>query len=220
MKYTCEYCNKSFVRESTVERHMCKEKQRMLTISEKDNVIAFSLYNSWQRLAMNKKHESTYEQFSKSNYFMIFVKLAKYIISSNISNSDEYLKWLIYNKINSRIWCKDSTYARFHHDMLEKETPERALEKFVLLANSWASEHNKHWSDFWSDANHNLIIHHISMGHISPWILLCANSAVKFMNNLPEETLNDIATKINIDFWNTRIKSYKKEVEWIKELLK
>jgi hypothetical protein len=220
MTMKCEYCDRSFKRSTSLETHMCKEKQRMLAIDEKNNVLAYSLYNSWQKQAMFKKTDTTYESFSKSAYFMTFVKFAKFILDNNISDSDEYMKWLIINKVKSAFWNKQSMYSKFQTSQQEKETPERALEKYIILADSWAKENGEHWCDFWQKANRNLIVHYILLGKISPWILFCAESAVKFMNELPEETLANIAARVNIDFWNTRIKSYRKEVELIKEVIK
>ena len=53
---TCEYCNKTFSRQKTLDIHMCEAKRRWSQKDNKVHVLAFEIFRNLQyfRLALEK----------------------------------------------------------------------------------------------------------------------------------------------------------------------
>ena len=95
--HKCEYCGKSFKRESTLFVHQCEPKRRALQKNEKHVVTGYRAYNLWYKLAMNNKKDKTYEEFCKSQYYSMFVRWGHYVLEIRATDPEAYLKWLVDN---------------------------------------------------------------------------------------------------------------------------
>jgi hypothetical protein len=183
----CEYCGKTFKRESSMFAHTCEPKRRALQKNDKNVVIGYTAFNQWYRLAMGHKKEKTYAEFSKSKYY-----------------------WS---------WTKDSTYDKYLADYSKKETVDRALERFVKLAEEWASTHNAHFSEYFDKAGVHIIYNDIRVGNISPWILFGSDKAQAVLDEMPGEYITGIADTIDIVFWRRKLKLYPNDVAFINTVL-
>lgn len=216
---SCDYCEKSFVRESSLFKHTCEPKRRFLDRDKKENHLGFAAFTKWNLIAMGKKHEIEYTEFIKSKYYTSFVKFGKFINEAKITNWQIYLEWLIQNQTAINKWYKDSTYNESRREISKRETPERAVERFVVLADRWAQENNDHWSNYWQNASMNLIIFHIQSGKLSPWVIFGSNKAQQFLDSVPDELFLSIIESIDIDYWKRKTKLFKKDLEWISQLI-
>lgn len=217
--FKCEYCKKSFTRESTLAVHMCEQKRRALAKDDKQVKMGLITYNIWNRIAMGARTDKTYEQFSSSKYYSAFVKFGGYILSIRSIEPDQYIKWLTHNRVPLSDWCKDSIYNKYIADRSKTETADRAVERFILLADKWATETNQHWQDFWDIAPPHQIVHYISMGKISPWVLYSSDKAQNFLDGLPAEMLQEIANTLDPDFWIRKTKLYPQDVKFIRDTI-
>jgi hypothetical protein len=170
-------------------------------------------------ISLGKKHSIEYLDFIKSRYYTAFVKFGKFVNDANVTNWQTYLEWLIANQIPIDKWHKDSSYNASRKEVSKKETPERAVERFIILADKWASENNDHWSNYWSNASMNLIIFHIQSGKLSPWVLFGSNKAQEFLDKVPDELFPTIIESIDVEYWQRKTKVFKKELDWISELI-
>lgn len=219
MTFTCEYCNKSFKRESSIAKHMCKNKQRYLQRDQQHVKLGLKFFNDWYRIAMGSKKPKTYEEFMKSQYYGAFVRLGLYVLETRVLSPEKYLVWLITNKIKIDNWSKDSVYNKYLADQSKKETAERGLERFVLHAESWSEKTGHHWSAYWTEVGTNRMVYDIKMGKISPWVLLAYPPAKKRLEQLPVEMLSEVADTIDLDYWTRKIDVNKPTVSWIKDVL-
>ena len=53
--FKCEYCNKSFQRESTLLAHSCEKKRRWQSKDNQDVLIGFGSYDLFYRIEMHSK---------------------------------------------------------------------------------------------------------------------------------------------------------------------
>lgn len=219
MNFICEYCKKDFKFEASIAKHMCKEKYRFMQRDVQHVKLGFKLFNDWYKRAMGAKKNKTYEQFIASRYYAAFVRFSSYILDARVHAPERYLEWLIVNQIAVDRWNKDSVYNLYLTDENKKETPERAVERYVLHAQSWSEKTGNHWSEYWKQAGINTILHDIKMGKISPWILLSYTPAKNILTNMPNEMLNEVANTLDLTYWNRKIDVNKPTVKWIEEIL-
>ncbi len=219
MSNTCEYCGKTFKRESTLFVHSCEPKRRALQKSEKHVVAGYRAFNYWYQRALGHKKTKTYEEFSTSKYYGLFVRWGTYVLEVRATNPEAYLQWLIDNQVRDTRWTKDSTYDKYLADYSKKETVDRALERFVKHSESWANETDNHFSDYFSKAGFHVIYNDIRLGKISPWIIFGSNKAQTVIDNFPVEYIKGIADTIDIPFWRQKIKLYPKDVEFVNSII-
>lgn len=215
----CDYCGKSFKRESTLAVHMCEPKRRALSRTEKHVVAGFNAYNYWYKLAMGSKKDKTYDEFAKSQYYSAFVKFGRYVLDIRAVNPESYIRWLTTNKIKLDTWSRDSVYNRYLVDHAKNETPERAVERFVLLAEEWSKRSGKHWNQYFDVAPAEVIVQHIELGKISPWVIYSSDKAQNFVESCPAELLQKIADTLDPGFWTRKTKLFPDDVKWIKETI-
>jgi hypothetical protein len=219
MTYQCEYCSREFKRESSLVKHMCTQKKRHLDKDTQPARLGLKFFNDWYRRAMGAKTNRTYAEFAKSRYYSAFVRFGLYVMESRVLAPERYLEWLIVHQIKLENWSKDSVYNRYLADQSKKETVERALERFVLHAESWSEKTGNHWSRYWQEISMNRLIHDIKMGKISPWILLSYPPAKQRLEELPDELVTEVADTIDLAYWQRKIEVNKPTVKWIQEVM-
>jgi len=198
---------------------MCEQKRRHNNKTDKDVILAYAVYNQWYKLCMFTKKEKTYDEFAKSNHYIGFVKFGRYINDTKIKDWQSYLKWLIDTKVKFDIWAKDSTYSSYSAYITSVETPDRAVEKFILTAEDWGNKTGNHWSEFWHKVNPYIVIDYINQGKISPWILFSLQSAQDYILGLPDELIPEITKNIDIDYWKKKTTKQRDDREWINQVL-
>ena len=219
MTFKCEYCGRSFKRESSIAKHMCTQKKRHMQKDDQHVRLGHKFFNDWYRRAAGAKKQKTYEEFPKSQYYGAFVRFGLYNLESRVLAPERYLEWLVVNKVKLDDWSKDSVYNRYLSEASKNETAERALERFVIHAEDWSERSGHHWSAYWQEVNTNRMVYDIKMGKISPWVLLSYPPARSRLEDLPHEMLAEVADTIDLSYWNRKIEVNKPTVKWIKEVL-
>lgn len=219
MTFRCEYCKQEFKRESTLYRHMCRDKKRWLQRDDQSVKLGLKMFNDWYRIAMGSKGTKDYAEFVKSRYYGAFVRFGLYILETRVLAPERYLRWLVEKKKPVDLWCKDSVYNEYLAEQSKRETAERALERFVLHAESWSERTGFHWSEYWRQVKPHVLVNDIKMGKISPWVFLGYSVAKERLEDLPGEMLNDIAETIDLPFWKRKIDVNRPTVEWIETIL-
>ena len=76
------------------------------------------------------------------------------------------------------------------------------------------------FNDYFRYSNNNRIIHHITTGRISPWIVYNCASGVEFLDALTEEQIAIVLPWINPPFWDKKFQDYLSDSLWVKDILK
>ena len=194
-------------------------KKRYLAKSEKNSLLALTLYQHWCIKNTSDVKKKTFKDFIHSNFYSAFMKFSSFVNEENVKDSIEFMTWLNKNGIGIDKWCKRSLYEKFMGEIFSQETVERALEKYVINADKWASDYNLNWSDYASNASNNRIMSDIRLYKLSPWIIFCHEPLKKRIEIFPDEYLDEISDIIDMEYWNKRIKRNKEAVKLVKETL-
>lgn len=215
--FGCEFCNRKFLRESTVLKHICEYKHRFLEKDKRVNQIAFQAWLQFYKKNSTSKKNRTYEEFIKSPYYTAFVKFSNHCLSINAINIPRYVDWLLKNQIKIDTWNTDSVYNKFLIDYLRDEDPldavKRSIETTIDLADTILHK------DVLRYGNKNKICYAITTGKISPWLLFLSESGVKFVESLDETQIKLVIDYIDPEKWAIKFKRNTDATKQVKELL-
>ena len=221
--YKCQYCGKSYARESTLTAHLCEQKRRHQQQNEPGVRFGFMAYLRFYQMSQGSNKTKTYEDFSSSPYYQAFVKFGRYCTSIRCINFTNFTEWLLKNNKKLDYWCKDTLYVEWMNTYLQKEAVQDALERALKEMQDYADTHTElknGFTDYFRYGNGNRICHHITTGRISPWVLYNSTSGVDFLDQLTTEQTTMIWDYINPEFWQQKFKDYPEDTEWVRDILK
>lgn len=218
--FTCEFCNKSFMTEKNLMKHLCEYKRRWQDKSLPGNMMGFQIWQEFYVKNTVTLKKKTYLDFTKSAYYSVFVKFANYCIDINAINVMRFAHWLMENKVKIDMWCKDSYYNTFLTQYLKDEDPLDAVARGIETMIEVAKQYEIKSNDCLRYANKNRVLHLISNGKISPWILYQSESGIGFLESLNDTQEKMIIEYINPEQWAIKFKRCSTDVNKVKELLK
>jgi hypothetical protein len=202
VKHSCEFCKREFVRERTLLSHICEQKQRWQNRDQLGNRLGFqSWLQFYTKNSMSKTKNKTYEEFIKNAYYIAFVKFGNYCAEVNVINVSRYVDWLLKNNIKIDGWNSDVTYTRFLIEYLRHEDAFDAIHRSVETCIRLAEADKIQPHDILRYGNANRICLNITTGKISPWMLYCSDSGVKFLDTLNSDHVKIISDYINPEQW-------------------
>jgi len=222
VSFVCKYCNKSYLKESTLIAHMCEPKRRWQQQNETGVQLGFKSYLRFYEITQGSAKLKTYEDFASSSFYLAFVKYGRHLIAIKAVNTGSFTEWLIKNNKKLDHWCKDALYLEWLHQYLKKESVQDALERALNEMQTYADSDSilqNNFTNYFRLGSGNRIVHHISNGRISPWIVYNCDSGVKWLSDLNEEQLGIIMAWIDPEFWQKKFKDYAADAEWVKDIL-
>ena len=218
-KHSCEFCNRTFIKERTLLSHICETKHRWLDKDKQGNRLGFlSFLQFYQKHTINKKQKS-YEDFIRSPYYTAFVKFGNYCVGVNCINVSRYTDWLLTENIKLDTWCKDINYTQFLIYYVRNEDAWDAVTRTIEYCMELAGDESIQYQDCFRYANPNKICHAITTGKVSPWTLYQSESGVKFLDNLDNTQVKMVIDYINPELWAIKFKKESDEVSKIKKLM-
>ena len=218
--FKCEYCNKSFAKETTLAVHMCERKRRHLNQNEKPVQLGYRAYQLFYRIGTNSKKDKTYEEFASSQYYSAFVKFGSYCLDLRVDDVPGLTKWLLQNQIKLDKWTSDQVFNNWLKSRLKTESVDRAFERTVLFMQTWADENNQSWNHYFEKVSSNLAVFHICSGKISPWVLFASDQAQAFLDKLNPEQLQMVVDYIDVPYWQQTFKKNPEDFEWVQQVLR
>jgi hypothetical protein len=217
--FGCEFCNREFLRKSTVVKHLCENKQRWLNKDLQGNRLGFQSWLQFYKKNTAGKKNKTYEEFIRSAYYTAFVKFGTYCADVNVINVSRYADWLLKNQISIDTWTKDTNYTKFLIEYLRVEDPLDAIARSIQSTIDLAQTEQLQSKDYLRYGNVNKICYEITKGKISPWILYQSDSGLKFLDTLNEVHIAMIIDYINPELWKIKFNREPENVKQVKELL-
>jgi len=218
MNYKCRYCNKDFVKESTLMSHMCERKRRMGDKDLKQNRIAYQSWLIYRQLSMQSKTVPKYEDFIANRYYSGFMKVSKFVIDLHMDKPDDYIKFLVMHSVKIDDWCKDSVYQLYVKDRTKTETVERAIERSLLNMKAWAERTDNNWQDYFSTASTIDIVQDIKMGRISPWCTFATDQGSSLIDRLEPGQVQALVDHMDPLAWRARVKRQQKDADWVQHV--
>lgn len=217
--FECQFCQRSFRRESTLMAHMCEQKERFLDKDRKHVKLAFKVYQHFYTISYRAQKPKTYEDFAKSKYFRAFTKFGKYLLDVNAVNMMAFVDFLIKMQVPLDDWCKESVYQLYLREYTKKETPLAAIERNFLLMQQWELETGEDWRNFFRKVQPTLATMWIRAGRISPWLLYTAQSAQDLFSRMSEEQVNLIRDAIDPKYWEKKLRDEAENIKVICDIL-
>lgn len=219
-EFSCDFCGRAFIRETTISKHICEYKQRHMNKDLPGNRIGFQSYVQFYNKNTNTKKIRTYQEFIKSAYYIAFVKFGMYCVDVNVVNVSRYVDYLLKNQIKIDKWNSDTNYTKFLTHYLRDENHLDAMARTIENVTKLAETENIQTKDVLRYGNVNKICYLISTGKISPWILYQTESGKKFLEKLDETQVKMIIDYINPELWAVKFKRFPDKVKEVQELLK
>jgi len=217
--YSCEFCKRSFLRESTVLKHICEYKHRWMDKDKQGNRLGFQSWIEFYKKNSTSKKQKTYEEFIRSAYYIAFAKFGAYCIDVNVLNVSRYIDWLLKNQIKIDSWCQDSNYTKFLIEYLRVEDPMDAIARSIETTINMASVERILSKDYLRYGNSNKICYAITTGKLSPWILYHSASGKEFLDKLDESQIKMVIDYLNPELWAIKFKREPEKVDEVKSLL-
>lgn len=218
-KFVCQFCKAEYSRESSLIAHLCEKKRRWFNRDEKYVKLGLFSYQKFYQIQFKGRKVPDYENFMNSQHYIAFTKFGRYILDLNALNPEGFIEFVIKSAIPLKDWTLPHVYELYVRELTKKETPERAVERNILLMQQWEQETGEQWNDFFRKVNPNIAVMWIRSGRISPWIIYTAKSVSELFNRMSTEQLNLIHEYVDPKYWKAKIHMNKEDVEWLKKAL-
>ncbi len=220
INFGCEFCKRTFVRESTMLKHICEYKHRWLERDRRGNQIGFQSFVQFYKKHSTAKKEKTYEEFIKSAYYTAFVKFGNYCLEINALNVPRLVEYYLKENIKIDNWTSDLNYNSYLIDYLKTEDYLDAVHRSIEVCIECAEEEKIQSKDYLRYGNRNKICHLIVAGRISPWVLYQSESGTQFLDDIQEDLIKFIYEYINPVQWAIKFSKETDKVTEVKSLLK
>jgi hypothetical protein len=206
MKYTCQYCKKDFVKETSLAVHSCEPRKRRQEKEEAGVRLGFHAYIKFYEMTQGSAKLKTYDDFCDSPYYKAFVKFGRYCVSIKAINPARFTEYVLKQNKKIDYWTKDSVYEEYLLFYLKVERMEDALTRAIEHAITWGEEKETQSQDYLRYGNHNAIVYAVTSGRISPWVLYNCESGQKFLEEISSEHRAMIWPYIDPDAWQKKLK--------------
>ena len=220
MKFDCQYCKKSFAKETTLMVHVCEQKKRFQSQSEIGIQIALRAYQKFYEMSQGSGKHKSFDDFARSPYYRAFAKFGQYCVSIRAINVPQFTVWLLKNNKKIDYWCSDKVYGEFLEQYLRIESPLDALYRSVEYGSRWADETDNPSNGYLRYGNDNALCYAVTTGRISAWVLYNSESGQEFLGRIGPDQVSMIWTFIDADFWNQKFRDYPEDTAYVKDILK
>lgn len=201
-EFICPFCKRSYKREKTLTTHSCPKKEKFLNRGKKHVKLGFNAFYYFYKLVYNTK--KTEEDFDKSSLYYAFVKFGKHLIDMNALDVNGFTQYVVKSGEPIDKWCDPSLYNRYVRNMNKTESYDRAIERNLLLMQSWANHENKDIQSFFTDISTAKAILWIKAGRISPWVIFNCDTGKELISKFSDEQMLIFSKAINISFWEKK----------------
>ena len=219
MKYTCQFCQKDFIKESSLAVHSCEPRRRRQEQSERGVQLGLQAYLKFYQLTQGSAKLKTFDDFAESPYYRAFVKFGRYCVDIRAINPARFIEYVL--KQNKKIdhWCRDSIYTEYLLDYLRVENINDALARAIEFGITWQEQTSNPAHDCLRYGNSNAICYAITAGRVSPWVIYNSESGQKFLSDLTSEQIDMIWSYVDSDFWMKKFQDYPADQEYAKDIL-
>ena len=220
LDYTCQYCGKGYRKESTLAAHLCEPKRRAQQENEAGVKLGMTAYLRFYELTQGSAKLKTYSDFCESPYYNAFVKFGRHMVNIRAINTTKFIDWVIKQNKKLDHWCKDALYQEYLFEHLRKEATQDALERSLKTMTDWAEQKESVFNHYFLYASPNRIVHDITTGRISSWVVYNCNTGISVLDKLSTEQIELVFPYIDPDYWKRRFVDYYADTEWVKHILK
>lgn len=219
MTFKCEYCEKEFVKETSLASHLCESKRRALQKDEPGVRLGFQAYVKFYAGVSGSAKPKTYAEFAKSAYYKAFVKFGRYCVDIRAINPAQFMTWLLKTQKKIDYWCSDRVYTEYLLEYLRIEAVDDALTRAIEYSMDWEEKTEHPARDCLRFGNTNATCYAVTSGRISPWVIYNSESGQKFLSSLSSEQVTMIWPYIDSDVWQKKFKEYAEDQAYAQQIL-
>ena len=216
----CQYCEKTFRRESSLAVHLCEPKRRHQERDEVGVRLGLQAYLRFYEITQGSAKLKTFEDFALSPYYRAFVKFGRHCVAIRAVNTSRFIDWVVRQNKKIDHWCRDSVYTDYLTDHVRSEAATDALDRALESAIAWAEETGNADRDYLRFGNDNMICYSVTSGRVTAWVLYNSDSGLEFLGRINQEQIAMIWNMIDSDFWQRRFREYPADTEYVREMLK
>ena len=220
LNYKCEYCQKLFAKEKTLVVHICEQKRRYLSKTEKHVQAGLLTFQKFYEFTSKGKSQKTFDDFASSPYYTAFVKFGSFLVNTAPIYPELFIDFVIKSGVKLDHWCRDELYEQYLADLIKKEPADGAIQRTIKTMMDWGDKNQASWEHYFQYVNLNRATHDIKEGLISPWILLNSKSGKDLLSRMNDEQLEIVGPMIDPQFWMRRFKALPADVELVKDIIK
>ena len=220
MSFVCQYCDRSFIKETTLAVHVCEQKRREQERNEMGVQLGLQAYLKFYDYTQGSSRLKSWDGFAKSPYYRAFVKFGRYCVGLRAVNPVRFMDWLLKNNKKIDYWCKDAFYTEYLIGYLRVEAVDDALARAIEYGIAWQESTSNPAHDCLRYGNANAICHAVTTGKISPWVIYNSESGQKFLNSLDQTQIAMIWCYIDSDVWQKKFNDYNADQAYAQEILK
>lgn len=222
--FECQFCNKSFKKDSTLLSHKCVKRDRYNNRETRAMKVAIDIWHrfmDYNKLTIPKK-ESEFMYFIKSSVFNDFYKFSEYLTSgeNEVLDPDKFIDHVIKNGIPAIRWCTESLKTEWVIQYTKAEHPTKAISRCINALLDWEQLTGYEWNSFMDKCSPYTFMVWIQNGKLSPWILYATNNPHKILQRLSDSELDSIYPFIDHTIWIPKQSHYMDDVEHIRNELK
>lgn len=219
MTYRCQYCNRDFVKESTLAVHLCEPRRRRQEQNERGVQLGFQAYLRFYELTQGSARLKTFDDFADSPYYKAFVRFGRHCVALRAINPARFTDWVVRQNKKLDNWCSDALYTEYLISHLRTEATQDALARAIEFGIEWAEKHNHPPHDCLRYGNTNAMVYAVTTGRISPWVIYNSESGQKFLDGLNTEQVAMVWPYIDSDFWQKKFLDYPADQQWAQHVL-
>ena len=219
MSHICQYCQKTFIKETSLTVHSCEPRRRRQEQNERGVQLGLQAYLKFYELTQGSARLKTFDDFADSPYYRAFVKFGRYCVDIQAINPARFIEYVL--KQNKKIdhWCRDSIYTEYLISYLQTENVNDALARAIEFGIKWQEQTNNPAHDCLRYGNSNTICYAITAGRVSPWVIYNSESGQKFLSELTADQVAVIWAYIDSDIWIRKFRDYPSDLEYAKDIL-
>lgn len=218
-QHTCQFCEKTFQRETSLAVHVCEAKKRHQERDEVGVQIGFQAYLRFYETTQGSARLKSYEDFARSAYYRAFVRYGRHCVAIRAVNVPRFTDWLLKNNRKIDHWCRDTVYTEFLVQYIRSEAVADALARAMEQAIAWSEETGNPDRDYLRYGNVNVICYAVTTGRISPWILYNCDSGQAFLDSLNADQISMLWSWIDAEFWQHRMREYAADAAYAQAML-
>ncbi len=218
--YKCEYCQKEFVKEKTLAVHVCEQKRRHLSKTEKHVQAGLLTYQRFYDITQKGKNKKTFDDFAESPYYTAFVKFGSFLVNTAPIYPERFIDFVVKSGVKLDHWCRDELYYTYVTELIKTEPADGAIQRSIKTMMDWGDNNAAPWEHYFQYVNLNRATHDVKEGLVSPWLVLNTKSGKDMLKRMNDEQLEIIASVIDPQHWMRRFKSLPADVELVKDIIK
>lgn len=218
--FKCDFCGKTFAKEKTLFVHICEQKRRHLSKSEKHVQAGLLTYQRFYEITQKNSAKKTFDDFAQSPYYTAFVKFGSFLVNTSPIYPERFIDYVIRSGVKLDHWCRDSLYDEYISELIKIEPADGAIQRTIKTMMDWSEKNASPWEHYFAYVNLNRATHDIREGLISPWILLNSKEGKNMLKRMNDEQLSIVSTIIDPNFWLRRFQTLPADQELVKDVIK